>query len=211
MPLTAEGVTFTYRRGREAVISDFGHEFDDGTVTALTGASGRGKSTLLYILGLLLRPQSGTITVGGISTDSLKDAGRATVRAGHIGFVFQDAALDPSRTILDAVIEPARYAGVPRSERTTRAVELLDELGLAERADHRPGEISGGQAQRVAVARALVNKPTVVLADEPTGNLDRGNAETVLAALRAASTDRTIVIATHDPFVLEHVDHVVEL
>ncbi len=211
MPLTAEGVTFTYRRGRDAVISDFGHEFRDGTVTALTGASGRGKSTLLYILGLLLRPQAGTIHVGGISTDSLRDAGRAAVRAGNIGFVFQDAALDPSRTILDAVMEPARYAGVPRAERTSRAAELLDELGLAERAHHRPGEISGGQAQRVAVARALINEPTVVLADEPTGNLDRGNAETVLAALRAASADRTIVIATHDPFVIEHVDHVVEL
>ena len=130
-----------------------------------------------------------------------------------MGFVFQDAELDPARTILDSVIEPGLYAGGRRSDLQARGRDLLTQFGLDHRADHRPGQVSGGQAQRVAVCRALLNAPRVVLADEPTGNLDRGNAALVLEALHDAGREHgcTVVIATHDPFVLDNCDEVVAL
>jgi putative ABC transport system ATP-binding protein/lipoprotein-releasing system ATP-binding protein len=140
------------------------------------------------------------------------------VRAHRIGFVFQDAALDPTRTVLDSVVEPALYAGWSLSRARSRGRDLLEQMGVGARADHRPGEISGGQAQRVAVCRALVTDPAVILADEPTGNLDRDNATGVLAALSAAAggtedggVARTVVIATHDPFVIERSGQVLSL
>lgn len=210
--LSIEQVGFTYRRGGEELFAGLSHAFEPGRVTALTGPSGRGKSTLLYIIGLMLTPTRGTVTLDDISISGLSDAARARVRATRMGFVFQDASLDPTRTVLDSVIEPALYAGWRKPSAQVRARALLEQLGVAARAEHRPGEISGGQAQRVAVARALVNDPAVVLADEPTGNLDRDNAATVLDSLRAATGgDRTVIIATHDPFVLERADHVVAL
>lgn len=211
MSLAVENLSFAYRPGEEAVLTGLNHAFTAGAITAITGPSGRGKSTLLYLLGLMLRPSGGVIRLGGADVGSLRDADRSRVRATRLGFVFQDAALEPSRTIAEAVIEPGLYAGLAPQVRRTRAAELLDRLGLAERAGHRPGQISGGQAQRVAVARALMNDPAVILADEPTGNLDRGNAEVVLEALREAGQGRTVIIATHDPFVLEHVDEVLAL
>lgn len=210
--LSIEGMGFTYRRGGEELFDGLSHQFEPGMVTALTGPSGRGKSTLLYIIGLMLTPTRGTVTLDGLCISNLSDARRAGVRATRMGFVFQDASLDPTRTVLDSVIEPALYAGWRKPAAQQRARVLLEQLGVAARAEHRPGEISGGQAQRVAVARALVNDPAVVLADEPTGNLDRDNATTVLDALREATTgDRTVIIATHDPFVLQRSDAVVAL
>jgi ABC-type lipoprotein export system ATPase subunit len=159
-----------------------------------------------------LRPTSGRVLLDGVAVQSHSDATRSALRARQIGFVFQDAALDPVRTVLDAVVEPAIYAGVRRAAVIGRAHALLSEFGVAARAAHRPTEISGGQAQRVALCRALMNDPPVLLADEPTGNLDRANATTVLEALTdAARGGRTVVIATHDPFVLEHVDHTLAL
>ena len=211
MTLSVMDVAFAYRRGGDHVIQGLSHTFATGATTAVTGPSGRGKSTLLYLLGLMLQPTAGTIRLDGDDVGHLPDASRARLRATRLGFVFQDAALDPSRTILDAVIEPALYSGMAGPARTARARSLLDDLGLTERTDHRPGEISGGQAQRVAVARSLMNDPVVILADEPTGNLDQDNAAAVLEAIRHAGTGRTVVIATHDPFVLERVDHVLEL
>lgn len=209
--LAVADLSFRYRRGGEELFGRLTHGFTQGAVTAVTGPSGRGKSTLLYLLGLMLRPSAGAVTLRGRSVAGLPDAARSALRAQWFGFVFQDAVLDPHRTILDSVTEPARYAGVPdRSARAT-ARDLLGEMGVGHRADHRPGEISGGQAQRVAVCRALVNDPRIVLADEPTGNLDRANAAGVLDALAAAAGQRTVVIATHDPFVLERVDEVVSL
>ncbi|MGN8244246.1 ABC transporter ATP-binding protein [Cellulomonas soli] len=209
--LAVKDLAFTYRRGGEELFDGLSHTFAPGALTAVTGPSGRGKSTLLYVLGLMLQPTRGVVEVNGAPVSSLPDSSRASLRAHQIGFVFQDAALDPSRSVLDAVVEPALYAGVRRSTASTRARELLAALGVEDRVDHRPGEISGGQAQRVAVARALVNAPTIVLADEPTGNLDRANAATVLQALRWAAAETSVVIATHDPFVLEHADEVVAL
>ncbi len=210
--LAVRDIAFRYRRGADELFGGLSHEFASGAVTALTGASGRGKSTLLYIIGLMLTPTSGVVLLDGQQVSTAGDAARSRIRATRMGFVFQDAALDATRTVLDSVLEPSLYAAVPRGAARARALALLDELALAQRAQHRPGEVSGGQAQRVAIARALVNDPVVVLADEPTGNLDRGNAGMVLEVLRGqAGQGRTIVIATHDPFVLEHADHVVAL
>ncbi|MFL0426057.1 ABC transporter ATP-binding protein [Micrococcus luteus] len=126
--------------------------------------------------------------------------------------MFQDSELDPSRPILDSVVEPGLYAGLPRRELEDRARNLLERFGLGHRAEHRPGQVSGGQAQRVAVCRALVNTPAVVLADEPTGNLDPDNAALVLDALaETAAEGRTVVVATHDPAVVARADEVVRL
>lgn len=210
--LAIERLSFSYRRGGEELFGGLSYQFRSGAVTGLTGPSGRGKSTLLYVIGLLLRPLRGKVWYGQSAAHELSDAARSQLRAQRIGFVFQDAVLDPARTVLDAVVEPALYAGNTRRAAEPRARGLLDQLGIAIRTDHRPGEISGGQAQRVAVCRALVNDPHVILADEPTGNLDRDNTIAVLGALRdAARAGRTVIVATHDPYVLEHTDEVLAL
>lgn len=211
--LGVEELRFRYRRGAEELFDGLTHSFTPGQVTALTGPSGRGKSTLLYIVGLVLSPTAGRVRLGDTDTSRLSDAQRSRLRATRIGFVFQSSELDPTRPLVDCVMEPALYAGIRPREARLRAGGLLDAFGLGHRADHRPGEISGGQAQRVAVCRALVNHPDVVLADEPTGNLDRDNARLVLDALKDAAhhDGHTVVIATHDPFVVDAADHVVTL
>jgi len=188
------------------------HGFAPGVVSVVTGRSGRGKSTLLYLLGLMLTPTAGQILVDGRGVSGLSDATRSRLRACRIGFVFQDSELDPSRRIVDSVTEPGLYAGKTLAQLRPRAYGLLEQFELAQRADHRPGQVSGGQAQRVAVCRALINQPDIVLADEPTGNLDRDNAGLVLDALAAAAGQGcTVVIASHDPFVIEHAGQVVAL
>lgn len=211
--LTVTGLSFTYRGGRDEVLTDINENFRAGETVALTGPSGRGKSTLLYLLGLLLTPSAGEVSINGAPTSALPDSQRSIIRARQLGFVFQDAELAPPRTVLDAVVEPALHAGEPRGEGPGRARELLATFGLDGRADHRPGQISGGQAQRVALCRALVNRPSIVLADEPTGNLDRDNAERVLTHLieAARNQDLALIVATHDPFVVSLVDRVVRL
>lgn len=210
--LAVHDLVVTYRKGGEPLFDGLSHHFSDASITAVTGPSGRGKSTLLYVLGLLLRPTRGRVLLDGVAVDQARDATRSRLRATTFGFIFQDASLDASRTIEDGVVEPALYAGSRRAEVLPVARRLLTELGVVARADHLPGEISGGQAQRVAVCRALVNDPRVILADEPTGNLDRDNARIVLDALRGAtSSGRTVVVATHDPFVLDYADEVLRL
>ena len=201
--LAVEDLSFAYRRGAEELFGGLSHEFRPGAMTAVTGPSGRGKSTLLYVLGLMLTPTRGTVLLGGQPVSRQRDSTRSRMRATRIGFVFQDAALDASRKVIDSVAEPALYAGSTPSAARAQARELMERMGVAARADHK--------AQRVAVCRALVTGPDVLLADEPTGNLDRANAAEVLSALSAAAGGRTVVIATHDPFVLEHADEVLAL
>lgn len=197
--LAAKDLRFSYRRGTADVFDPFTHDFASGAVTCIVGPSGCGKSTLLYLLGLLLTPRSGAVLWDGVPTSSLRDGERSRVRALTMGFVFQDAILDASRSVLDNVCESGLLAGQTRAESEPRALELLDTFGVSGRSDHRPGEISGGQAQRVALCRALLTDPPVVLGDEPTGNLDEVSADVVWGAL-AAQADRgsTVVVVTHD-------------
>lgn len=211
--VSLDGLSFGYHRG-EPIIDGLDHAFAPGLVSGVTGASGRGKSTLLYLIGLLLTPWSGRIGIGEVERASeLVDGERSRLRAERIGFVFQDAVLDPSRSVLDNVAEGAIYAGQPRSEARERASELLERFGVLLRADHRPGEVSGGQAQRVALCRALLNRPELILADEPTGNLDATSADVVIGALAAAAhaDGTTVIIASHDPRVVAACDTVLEL
>ncbi len=207
-----EGLSFGYRRS-ETILADVTVAFPSGTVTAVTGPSGKGKSTLLYLIGLLLSPWEGAIRIGGTDTVGLPDRIRSRLRAERIGFVFQDAALDATRTVIDNVVEGSVYSGMPRRTARRRAVALMDRFGVGLRADHKPGEVSGGQAQRVALCRALLADPDVILADEPTGNLDVGTAQVVIDALRDAAhdEDKTVIVATHDPDVMDACDRVWEL
>ncbi len=209
--LGAGGLTFGYRSG-QPVFQGLDLDLPPGAVTTLTGPSGSGKSTLLYVLALLLRPTSGQVLWGGVRSDALPDGVRARLRAAHSGFVFQDAMLDPARTVLDNVLEAALYAGMGLADARDRARALLDDLGVGHRIDHRPGEVSGGQAQRVALCRALVTDPTVVFGDEPTGNLDDESAELVWSTLAArAHAGATVVVATHDTRLAARADQQVRL
>lgn len=211
--LAVEGLRFAYTRGGPELFDGLTHNFSSGRVTVVTGPSGRGKSTLLYLLGLMLTPSAGTVVVDSLPASAMRDAARSRLRATRIGFVFQDSELDPTRPIIDSVVEPALYVGQPARAARPLARQLLVQFGLSERTDHRPGQISGGQAQRVAVCRALINQPRIVLADEPTGNLDRDNAHLVLDALAEAAHTHgcTVAVASHDPFVIDQADEVVTL
>ena len=209
--LEAVEVGFSYRQG-EPIVSGLTVSFPSGSVTALTGPSGSGKSTLLYVLGLMLRPQEGEVRFAGSRVDDLPDRARATLRAHRFGFVFQDAALDPTRTVLDNVVESALYRRQRRSEAVAAARSLMRRFGVEMRHSHRPGQISGGQAQRIALCRALLASPSVVLADEPTGNLDEASGRVVVTALKEhAASGGAVVIASHDPAVVEACDRRLEL
>ncbi|RBY97134.1 ABC transporter ATP-binding protein [Blastococcus sp. TF02-8] len=197
--LVVEDLTFAYRPGAAAVLDGMSARFEPGTVTVVTGASGRGKSTLLYLLGMLLRPTSGRLRWGDVDLTGADDRTCSRIRAERIGFVFQDALLDPARTILDNVLEGGLYAGLTGPVGRARAHDLLEQFGVRARVDHRPGEISGGQAQRVALCRALIKEPLLLLADEPTGNLDAESAAVVWQACAdTAARGGTVVVATHD-------------
>lgn len=181
-------------------------------MVAITGQSGRGKSTLLHLLGLMLRPSSGTVILNGLACAELSDARRAEQRSSSYGFVFQDAALDLSRTVLDNVLEPAIYAGAQRQTMMPRALRLLKRFGVNVAARRRPGQVSGGQAQRIALCRSLLMNPSVLLADEPTGNLDGYSASIVVEGLREhAQTGALVLVATHDPRLVELCDRQIQL
>lgn len=206
-----QDLSFSYPK-TDPVVSGLDHRFEPGATTGIAGQSGRGKSTLLYLAGLLLAPTSGRVLLDGTDTATLSDSQRSRLRGARIGFVFQDAALDPSRTILDNVIEGAVFSGMRRADAGRRARALLAGVDVTVPIDRRPGQISGGQAQRVALCRAMLHDPSLVLADEPTGNLDSASAGLVLDRLAAAAaTGATIVIASHDPHVLERCDATIDL
>ncbi|MCR5363613.1 MAG: ABC transporter ATP-binding protein [Bacteroidales bacterium] len=174
---------------------------DAAEIVAIMGASGAGKSTLLQILGTLLRPESGSLTIDGIDALSLGRNDLSDFRCRKIGFVFQFHHLLPEFTSLENVMIPALIAGTGKAQAKEKAIQLLDTLGLADRLKHKPSELSGGEQQRVAIARALVNSPAVLLADEPSGNLDSATKEELhklLLELRS-NLKQTMVIVTHDP------------
>lgn len=210
--LGVSDLRFRYHRGADELFDGLSHSFAAGSVSVLSGPSGSGKSTLLYLLGLLLTPTAGGVSVDGVEVAPLGDAARSALRARHVGFVFQDAALDQTRPILDNVVEGGLYAGMSRRDAEQRARVLLDRFGVDLPPERRPGEISGGQAQRVGLCRALVKSPRVILADEPTGNLDAESASVVLGALwDAAGEGATVVISTHDQQIVGEADDVVTL
>lgn len=197
--LSVRDLTFGYSKER-AVISRWTATFEPGTTTAITGPSGTGKSTLLYLLGLMLQPDGGAVLVDGQDCTKWSDSRRAWERAHRFGFVFQDAALDPTRTVMDNVLETALYRHVQRSSQHRRARDLLARMGVSLPVGRTSGQVSGGQAQRIALCRALLPDPPIVLADEPTGNLDPDSAATVLSALtERAVRGGTVVIVTHSP------------
>jgi len=198
--LELEDVTKAYRTGEVLVQALRGVRFEvsDGEYVAIMGESGSGKTTLLGILGCLDRPTSGSYRLVGQEMSTLPESRRARVRGERIGFMFQAYNLLPRATAFKNVELPLIYAGVPRAERRPRVLDALASVGLADRAEHRPNQLSGGQQQRVAIARALVGRPSVLLADEPTGNLDSASAADVLAILdRLHRAGTTIVMVTH--------------
>ncbi|APZ34865.1 ABC transporter ATP-binding protein [Microbacterium aurum] len=175
---------------------------DEGDYVSIIGPSGSGKSTMLNILGLLDRPTVGEYRIDGVVTGTLSEDERAAVRARRIGFVFQSFHLMPRRTVLDNVLMPMLYSGVPRAEREERARQTLRRVGLEHRVDFLPATLSGGERQRVAVARAVVSAPSVLLADEPTGNLDGATSGEVMNLFDELRADGlTLVVITHDPAV----------
>jgi putative ABC transport system ATP-binding protein len=173
---------------------------ETGEFISVVGRSGSGKTTLLDIAGLLLRPTSGLLRLDGVDTGALSDAQRADLRAQKIGFIFQEYNLLPTLNALENVMLPLRYNRAKREGGRERALRLLEEVGLADRAHHRPSQLSGGEQQRVAVARALVTEPTLILGDEPTGNLDSQLADELIGVVRRANREHgvTVVIVTHD-------------
>jgi ABC-type lipoprotein export system ATPase subunit len=187
-----------------------------GEMVAITGPSGSGKSTLMHILGLLHSPDANggpqpQLTFDGQDMVGLSESARTRVRAKRMGFVFQDFNLVPTLTARENVMLACDYAGRDATQARAATLEVLDLVGLADRADHRPAELSGGEQQRVAIARALVNRPELVLADEPTGNLDSDNATEILGILRRFNQELglTVILVTHDPDVSEACDRTI--
>ena len=185
---------------------------DDGELVSIIGPSGSGKTTLLHVMGALLRPTSGTVRIAGTATSSLSDRALSALRAHQLGFVFQDYVLIEGATALENVADGLLYCGIARRERLARARGALDRVGLAARTTHTPPQLSGGERQRVAIARALVGDPTLVLADEPTGNLDSHTSDAILELLVELGADGvTIAIITHDQDVADAAPRTIEI
>jgi putative ABC transport system ATP-binding protein len=197
--ITLRGVTRRYEAMAQPALASVDLDVEAGRITAIMGPSGCGKSTLLNLVGRLDRPTAGEITVGGVRVDRLGEAAAARFRRTTVGFVFQFFHLLDDLTVRDNVAVAALLAGRSRSEASARADELLDQLGLGDRRRAFPATLSGGERQRLAIARAIVNQPAVLLADEPTGALDRRNGEIALALLQDLNRrGQTILLVTHD-------------
>ncbi len=187
-------------------------DFVRGECVAICGASGSGKSTLMNVLGCLDRPTSGFYFLGGQNVADLDDDGLSAFRGVHLGFVFQNFNLIQQLTVAENVEVPMFYQGVSVADRRAKAMSVIESVGLTDRADHRPNELSGGQQQRVAIARALVNDPILILADEPTGNLDTATGDMILELFdRLRAEGKTIIMVTHEPEVANRCDRIITL
>lgn len=185
---------------------------DRGEYVALMGPSGSGKSTLMNLLGCLDTPTSGSYILNGKDVSKMSDNELAEIRNKEIGFVFQTFNLMPRTTALENVALPMVYAGASKSERTARAKEVLTNVGLADRMDHKPNQLSGGQRQRVAVGRALVNRPSIILADEPTGNLDSKTSAEIMGLIdEIHAAGNTVIVVTHEEEIAAHAHRIIRL
>lgn len=205
-----ENVRKTYQMGATTVnaLNGVSLTFDRGTFWAILGPSGSGKSTMLNLLGCLDRPTSGRYLLEGQDINELDDAALSELRLRHLGFVFQSFNLIPQLTVSENIALPLFYLGWSHQDAQQRAAELAELVSLGQRLDHRPMELSGGQQQRVAIARALANDPAVLLADEPTGNLDTATGDQIMALLISLHEQgKTILMVTHEPEVAEHASH----
>ena len=203
-----------YKRfGNVEVLRGVSIEVAEGEMVSIVGASGAGKTTLLQIVGTLMQPDEGSVRIAGTDIGGIDDDRLSRFRNRHIGFVFQFHHLLPEFTALENVMMPALIGGVSRKEAESRAKELLDMVNLASRASHKPSALSGGEQQRAAIARALINRPSVVLADEPTGNLDTKNRDEIYALLSDVRREfgQTIVIVTHDERLAAQTDRKIEM
>jgi putative ABC transport system ATP-binding protein len=209
-----KGLTKWYKIGEEVVkaLNGVNLTIAKNEYVALMGPSGSGKSTLMNILGCLDTPSSGSYTLNGPDVAGLTDNQLAEIRNKEIGFVFQTFNLLPRYSALENVALPLVYAGIPKDERTRRAQEALTNVGLGDRMLHKPNELSGGQRQRVAVARALVNKPSIILADEPTGNLDTKTSHEIMALFHEIhQRGNTIIVVTHEEDIARHAYRIVRM
>jgi putative ABC transport system ATP-binding protein len=209
-----KGITRDFQLGNETVnvLKGIDLLINKGEYVALMGPSGSGKSTLMNILGCLDTPTSGSYILNGKQVSEMHDDELAEIRNKEIGFVFQTFNLMPRTTALDNVALPMVYAGFSKSERNERATEVLTQVGLADRMDHKPNQLSGGQRQRVAVGRALVNKPSIILADEPTGNLDSKTSIEIMKLFgEIHANGNTVILVTHEEDIADHAHRIIRL
>ena len=213
--ISLSNVKKTYKLGDDVVVDALRGvdlEIKKGEFVAIIGHSGSGKSTLMHIIGILDKPTSGKVNLEDHDVSKLSEQQLAVLRNKHIGFVFQAFNLLPKTSAVENVELPLIYSKVPISERKERAVQALTEVGLGERLNHTPNQLSGGQQQRVAIARALVTKPSIILADEPTGNLDSKSSEEIIQLLRSLNKKgNTIVLVTHEPEIAHEARRIVEI
>lgn len=209
-----DGVTKRYKLGEQIVyaLNGVNLNIERGEYTALMGPSGSGKSTLMNIIGCLDSPTEGTFFLNNKEVSKMSDSALSEVRNTEIGFVFQTFNLLNRLNAIENVSLPLVYAGIPKKEREERAKEVLDKVGLGDRMSHKPNELSGGQRQRVAVARALINNPSILLADEPTGNLDTQTSHEIMALFEEIhSAGNTIVLVTHEEDIAQHAKRIIRL
>jgi ABC-type lipoprotein export system ATPase subunit len=208
-------LTKHYRQGKSVVraLDGVSLRIDAGEFVSVMGRSGSGKTTLLDLVGLLLRPTSGTVRIDGVDTASLKDGRRADMRGQRIGFIFQEYNLLPGLNVLENVMLPLRYTKSNVKDARQRARELMEAVGLSDRMSHRPDELSGGQQQRVAIARSLVNRPALVLGDEPTGAVDSETSMELMALMRRLNREEnvTFIIVSHDIDLASQADRMIRL
>jgi ABC-type lipoprotein export system ATPase subunit len=207
------GVSKSYRKGGETVdaIADIDLALPEKGMVAIVGPSGSGKSTLLHMIGAMDRPTRGEVIVAGHVVNRISEAELARFRRQTVGFVFQTFNLIPNLTVLENVALPLEFNGVEKSARVTRAKSLLGRFRLDHRLKHCPGELSGGEMQRVAIARAIANEPRLVLADEPTGNLDSQSGRMIYDLLHEISEERTVLVVTHAEELARSADHVLHI